>query len=67
MNTVQQDTGLSNREQNERSALAHYWALRVVILMDTTGCSAQLAVQAIQDAMQEHEHGRERTAGEHHD
>jgi len=51
--TVRQDTGLSPLEQDERSALAHYWALRILVLMDVTGCSAQMAVQAIQDAMKE--------------
>lgn len=50
---VMQDTGLTPLQQSEREALAHYWALRVLNLMTISNCGAQLAVQALQDAMKE--------------
>ena len=62
--TIEQDTGLRPIDQAARTALAHYWALRILILMDVTGCSAQMAVQAIQDALKERDYDHTTTQPE---
>lgn len=50
---VTQDTGLTPKQQAEREALAHYWALRVLNLQAISNCGVQIAIQALQDAMKE--------------
>lgn len=44
------DSGLSQSEQQQRQQAAIQWVRRMLTLMETTGCSAKHAFQAVEAA-----------------